>query len=255
MKLVAPISAAILTLIIGFSSANADDLQKIKDAGEMSCALSGAFPPFSFVDEQNNVVGFDVDICNAVAQELGVKAKVVTTAWDGILAGLVTGRYDTIIGSMGVSEERQKAVDFTNTYYHSGLAIFVSEGSQAKGVADLEGKTIGVTLGELGEEWAQKRGGWTLRTYKGLPELLLELQAGRIDAIVTDDVPVLVAVKDKKANLRMIEAPDLPKWDVAVALRKDNPELKEAINKAIASIRESGKYLEISNKWVGSDIY
>ena len=93
-------------------SASADDLETIKAAGEFKFANSGAYPPFSFVDDSNQVVGFDVDIGNEIAKRLGVKGAGVSTAWDGIIAGLLAGKYDSVIGSKTITPEREKAVDF-----------------------------------------------------------------------------------------------------------------------------------------------
>ncbi|MDQ2068135.1 transporter substrate-binding domain-containing protein [Xinfangfangia sp. CPCC 101601] len=250
LMLALSVSAAALS-----GAAQADRLEAVKAAGELSCANSGAFPPFSFANEENKIVGFDVDICEEIAARLGVKANVISTAWDGIIAGLVSGKYDTIIGSIGVTEERALAIDFTTTYYHSGLAIFVPNGSELASLDDLAGKTVGATLGELGEQWAQDRGGWTVRTYKSIPEMLLELKAGRIDAVVADDIPVLVAVNEGAADVKALEIEGLPQFKIAVATQKGNPELVAAINQAITDMRADGTYLKISEKWIGADIW
>lgn len=243
------------TLAFGAGAAQAERLDDIKAAGELSCANSGSFPPFSFVDESNTVVGFDVDICTEIASRLGVKANVISTAWDGIIAGLVTGKFDTIIGSIGVTEERAQAIDFSDTYYRSGLGVFVTEGSEIASLDDLQGKTVAATLGELGEQWAQDRGGWTVRTYKSLPEMLIEVEAGRVDAVIADDIPVLVALKDGKTKVKQLELTEMPQFKIAVATQKGNPELIKAINEAIAAMRADGTYLKISEKWIGADIW
>ena len=234
-------------------AAQADDLAKIREDGKMSVALSGAFPPMSFVDENNNVVGFDVDIGSELARRIGAEPEIVTTAWEGIIAGLVTGRFDTIVGSMGITEEREQAVDFVGPYYRSGLAAFVMPDSPAQSLADLSGRTIGVSIGTLSEQWANDRGGWTVRNYKGLPELYLELKAGRIDGFINDDVPVLAAIKGGE-NFRQIEDGTLPVSDIGIAIRKDSPELKAALQKALDDMMADGTYMEISNKWLGADM-
>lgn len=254
MKLFTSVASAFVALTMAYAPAQADDLQAIKDAGKMSVALSGAYPPFSFVDENNQVVGFDVDIGSELARRLGVTPEVITTAWDGIIAGLVAGRYDTIVGSMGITPERQQAVDFVGPYYRSGVAIFVAEGSAFQTLADLDGKTVGANLGEVGEQWASARGEWTVHTYKALPDLLLELRSGRVDAIVTDDIPVLVAIKDNAEPVRQMDVPDLPKFDIGIALRKDSPELHAALQKALDDMMADGTYLKIAEKWIGTDI-
>jgi ABC-type amino acid transport substrate-binding protein len=254
MKIISAVVAVIGTLVLS-ASAHADQLDTVKKSGELSFALSGAFPPFSYVDEQNNVVGFDVDVGEEIARRLGVKAKVVTTAWDGIIAGLLAGKYDTIIGSMSITPERQKAVDFAGPYYRGGRGVFVPDDSSVQTLDDLKGKTLGVTLGETSEKWARERGGWDLRTYRGLPELLLEIQAGRVDAIVTDDIPVLIAIKKQGIKIRQLDIAELKGIDnVGIALRKDSPELLAAINKALDDMKADGTYENIAKKWIGRDI-
>lgn len=233
----------------------ADDLDEIKADNEFSFAMSGAFPPFSFVDENNQVVGFDVDIGDGLAKRLGVQPKVVTTAWDGIIAGLKTGKYDAVIGSMTITPERAKAVDFVGPYYHGGRGAFVPEDSPVQTLDDLQGKTVGLTLGETHEKWARDHGGWTIRTYKSIAEMTLELRAGRIDAIIADKIPVLVQIKEQNEPIRQVEIPGPDGTEeVGIAIRKDNPELKAALEKGLAAMQADGSYEAISMKWIGRDI-
>jgi ABC-type amino acid transport substrate-binding protein len=249
-------STALLALGLSFSmtAAKADDLEKIQKAGKMSIALSGVFPPFSFVDESNKVVGFDVDVGSEIAHRLKVEPEIVTTAWDGIIAGLVTGRYDTIVGSMGITEERKKAIAFVGPYYRSGLALFVRKDDAATSLKEFEGKTIGVTLGETSEKWVREQGKYDVRTYKGLPEMLLDLGSGRIDAVVADDVPVLVAISKSNAPIKQVKDDQLPRYDIGIAVRKNNPELAAAMQKALDDMMADGTYETIATKWIGRDI-
>ncbi|PLX42069.1 MAG: amino acid ABC transporter substrate-binding protein [Hyphomicrobiales bacterium] len=254
------VKAMLTGVVLGtmlLSPAQADDLDKVKSAGQLSIALTGAYPPFSLINEQNQVVGFDVDIGSEIAKRMGLKPKIITTAWDGILAGLMAGKYDTIVGSMTATEKRKKVVDFVGPYYHDGRAIFIPAASTAKSYADLKGKKIGVTLGETHEKWANKQSdmNWDVRTYKGLPELLLELGNGRIDAIIIDSIPGRAAVKAGKS----IKMMDLPKLEgghlpIGIAIRKGNPQLAAAMQKALDGMMSDGTYEKISVKWVGADI-
>jgi polar amino acid transport system substrate-binding protein len=237
-------------------AASADDLASIKDAGEIKIAMTGQYPPFNFVNDKNEVVGFDASIGMAIAERLGVKGTIVTTAWDGIIAGLLANKYDTIVGSMTITEERQKAVDFVGPYYHAGRGVFVLEDSPVKTLDELKGKTLGVTLGETHEKWAREKGGWDIRTYKGLPELFLELKAGRVDAIVVDNIPVAVAVKETGDKIRQLDTPDIEGGSVAIgiAIRQGNPELKAAMQKALDDMMADGSYEKIAMEWIGRDI-
>jgi polar amino acid transport system substrate-binding protein len=216
--------AAGVALVMGAGVAAADDLAKIKDDGVMKIAMSGAYPPFNFVNDRNEVVGFDAAIGREIAKRIGVEGQIVTTAWDGILAGLLAKKYDTIVGSMTITPEREKVVDFVGPYYHAGRAVFVTEASDVKTLADLKGKTVGVTLGETHEKWARTQDGWSVRTYKGLPELL--------------------------------DTPDIEGGAVAIgiAIRKNNPDLHAAMQTALDGMMADGTYEKISMEWVGADI-
>lgn len=257
-RLLSGLAAAALMIASTFGavSAKADDLEKVKAAGELKIAMSGQYPPFNFVNERNEVVGFDASIGTAIAERLGVKGTVVTTAWDGIIAGLLANKYDTVVGSMTITPEREKVVDFVGPYYHAGRAVFVTEELPVKSLEELKGKTLGVTLGETHEKWAREQGGWDIRTYKGLPELMMELKSGRVDAIVVDNIPVMVAIKETGDKIRKLETPGIEGGSVAIgiAIRKGNPELKAAMQKVLDDMQADGSYEKISMEWVGSDI-
>lgn len=235
--------------------ARADDLNTIKHAGQMKIAMSGAYPPFNFINENNQVVGFDAAIGREIAKRMGVKPVIVTTAWDGILAGLLAKKYDSICGSMTITPKRQEVVDFVGPYYRSGRGIFIRDDESFTRLQDLKGKTVGVTLGETHERWARKQPGWKVQTYKGLPELLLELKNHRIAAIVIDAIPGLLAIK-KGAQMKRMEVPNIDDGsvDIGIAIRKGNPELKQAMQKALDSMMADGTYKKIAMKWIGYDI-
>lgn len=252
-------AAASMAIALVFTSAAAvaDGLADIKKSGELSAAMSGAYPPFNFIDSTTNkVVGFDASIAEAIAERLGVKAKIVTTAWDGIIAGLLANKYDSIVGSMTITPEREKVVDFVGPYYRAGRGVFVAQGSAVKSLGDIKGKTVGVTLGETHEKWARQQEGWSVKTYKGLPELLLELKAGRVDAIIADNIAVLVAVKNSGDKVTQLDTPGIEggSVNIGIAIRKGNPELKAAMQKALEDMMADGTYEKISMKWIGRDI-
>lgn len=233
---------------------NAEGLAEIKSEGEMTFALTGQYPPFNFVDENNQVSGFDVEIGKEIAKRIGVKGIPVTTAWDGIIAGLLAKKYDLICGSMAITPQRLETIDFSDPYYRSGAQIFSHNSSKITSVKDLEGKKVGVTLGTTYEEWVRKNiAGANIRTYKGVPDMVLEAANGRISAFVTDKIVGALAIKEKGAPLKLV-GDLLYEEKMGIALNHGNAQLKIAINQALNAMKADGTYHDISMKWLGIDV-
>lgn len=252
------LTAAAIMLVLPFAT-QARDYNDIKKSGVLQVSNSGAYPPFSFVDLQGNVQGFDVDIANAVAKKMGLKAEITTTPWSGIIAALVAGKYDACICSMSDTPERRKAVDFTGDYYWAGSALYTKVDSNVKSLSDMNGKALGTTLGETANTWAvnmvkDNKGSWSNQTFQGLPDLLLALDTGRVAAIAADDVPVAIAMKEKGYKFRRIDADGLEKYPAAITIQRNQPELKAAIQKALDEIKADGTYAKLVDKWIGFDI-
>jgi polar amino acid transport system substrate-binding protein len=250
------VAAAGLAAMTGLGIAGpvaAEELDTIKEKGVMRIAMSGAYPPFNFVNNENQVVGFDPAIGAEIAKRMGVEVEIVTTAWDGIIGGLLANKYDAIVGSMSITEERKEVVDFVGPYYTTKRAIFTKPGSAFTSVSQLGDANLGVTLGETHEEWAREKG-YTIRTYKGLPELLLELENGRVDAIVNDSIAAILAMKELGMSYAMIGDLETDVIGAGIAIRKGNPMLAAAMQEALDALMADGTYLEIANKWVGGDI-
>ena len=252
-KIVATVLAAGSFAFLSAGHVAADELATIKEKGVMRIAMSGAYPPFNFVNEQNEVVGFDAAIGTEIAKRMGLEAEIVTTAWDGIIGGLLANKYDAIVGSMSITEERQKVVDFVGPYYTTKRAVFTKAGSPITSVSQLDDATVGVTLGETHEQWAREQG-YEVKTYKGLPELLLEIENGRVDAIIADSVAVILAAKESGRDLVALDDLETESVGAGIAIRQGNPELKVEMQKALDEIQADGTYVEIANEWVGGDI-
>ncbi|WP_050527807.1 transporter substrate-binding domain-containing protein [Pseudorhodobacter aquimaris] len=234
-------------------AAFADELEGLKERGVMKIAMTGQYPPFNFVNDQNEVVGFDPAIGAEIAKRMGIEVEVVTTAWDGIIGGLLANKFDAVVGSMSITAEREKVIDFVGPYYNTKRAFFTVAGSDITTLEQLDDAVVGLTLGETHDEWARAQG-YNVKTYKGLPELLMELTNGRIDVVINDSIPVLLAMKSGQYDLAEIPAPDAEKFPAGIAIRKGNPELKAAMQAALDEMMEDGTYLEIANEWVGGDI-
>ena len=238
---------------MGISPAGADELDTLKEKGVIRIAMSGAYPPFNFVNDKNEVVGFDPAIGAEIAKRMGLEVEIVTTAWDGIIGGLLANKYDAIVGSMTITAERDEVVDFVGPYYSDKRAIFTNPGSGIASLGDLEGKKVGLTLGETHEDWAREKG-YNVSTYKGLPELLLELENGRVDAIVNDSIAAILAMGAKGQAFEMFGDPTTEPFGAGIAIRQGNPELAAAMQKALDDLMADGTYLSIAEKWVGADI-
>lgn len=231
----------------------ARDLPEIRD-DVFQVANSGAYPPFSYVDTQGNLVGFDVDIAEALAEKMGVEVNVQSSPWNGIIAALAGGRFDACICSMSVTEERQRAVDFTDSYYSAGLSVWVQgDTDDINSIEDFAGKRVGSTLGETGNQWAVENGEgkWRNQTFQGLPDMMNALTTGRVDVMIADDVPVLVAMQENAPDIKMVDVGELPRWPAAISIQKNKPELMDALNVALAEIKADGTYQAIVDKWIG----
>jgi len=242
-----------VALLLSACPCAADGLAGVKATGELSFAMSGQYPPFNFVNENNRLTGFDVAVCNDIAKRIGVTPKPLSTAWDGIVPGLLAGKYDLICGSMAITPQRQQAVDFSDPYYRSGAQLFVRRGSAIASAADLAGKKIGVTLGTTYEQWVRDHiPGAEVRTYKGVPPMILEVANGRLDGFITDRIVGALAIDDKGAPLQPA-GPLLYEERMGIALTKGQPELLAAINRALKAMQQDGTYHAISMKWLKID--
>lgn len=235
------------------SEKEVDSLTRVKEAGEISFAMSGGYPPFNFYNERNELTGFDVDVAQEVAKRLGVRFKPVTTDWSGIIEGLRSGAYDGILGSMAVTEERLKVVNFSSPYYYSGAQVLVREGSPVNGTADLAGKIIGVVTGTTFAEDARKLGAGDVRLYKDDTQTLMELDSGVVDAVITDRVVGIGAINSGKFRVSLLGAP-LRAEDIAVAFRKEEDSLLAEIDKILLDMHRDGTLSRLSTKWLKVDI-
>ncbi|RXT04262.1 ABC transporter substrate-binding protein [Ammoniphilus sp. CFH 90114] len=219
---------------------------------EFQYAMSGLYKPFNF-KEGGELTGFDVEIGQALAEKMGMKPVPVTNPWETLIQGLVSNKYHAIIGSMTVTEERLKTVNFTNPYYRSGAQIFVSETNQdLKSADDLKGKTIGVvkasTYKDLAVTYTDK-----IVEYDSDLTALMDLPTGRLDAVITDQMVGFRVIKEGAVKIKDVGEP-LTHDDQAIAVRKEDEELLKKLNQALDEIVKDGTYDQISEKWFGRSI-
>lgn len=248
-------ATSLMALSLAPLVASADDLAEIQERGVLRIAMTGQYPPFNFVNESNEVVGFDPAIGTEIARRMGLETEIITTAWDGIIGGLIANKFDAVVGSMSITAERDEVIDFVGPYYNTKRAFFTLAGSEITSLDQLndDDVTVGLTLGETHDQWARDQG-YNVNTYKGLPELLLELTNGRIDVVINDSIPILLAMKAGQYDLAEIPAPDAEAFPAGIAIRENNPELAAAMQAALDEMMEDGTYMELANEWVGGDI-
>lgn len=256
-KLLVAAVAAVVGLAMG--PAGAEDMMKVRIGTE------GAYPPFNALDSDGKLVGFDIEIGDAMCAAAKLDCEWVVQDWDGIIPGLTSEKYDAILASMSITEERLKIVDFSDAYYQEAAALVAAEGTEAMGSLEdtVAGKIVGAQSGTTHENYARDKFGDVaeIKTYDTVEQAHLDLTAGRIDFFTDGAIAV---------NGGFLET-DLGKGyaivgetfnDVAyhgegagIAVRKGEGELLERLNGAIEAIRDSGAYQEISDKHFGIDIF
>ncbi len=240
----------------GQDGQTADLLAQIQEKGELVIAMEGTWAPWTYHDEDDQLVGYDVEVGQKIAEKLGVKATFAEGEWDGLLAGLDAGRYDMMVNGVEITDDRAEKYDFTNPYAYIRTAIIVNgDNDEIQSYDDLEGKntanTISSTYAELAERCGAKVTG--VDDLNQTFELLL---SGRIDATLNAEVTYYDYMKaHPDANIK-IAALTEDASRVAIPLRKggESERLRAAINQALAELGESGELSELSLKYFGSDI-
>ncbi len=240
--------AAVSLLLVG--------CKKKEEAAEMLhivIATDATWPPMEMVDENKEIVGFDIDLMKAVAEKGGFTVEFQNTAWDGIFAGLAAGVFDAVMSSVTITEERKKTMDFSVPYINAGQILIVPQAtSGVDELADLKGKSVGAQIGTTGSFEVEKVSGVELLTYDEIGLAFEDLANGRIDAVVAD-TPVAADYAlmnpNYKGRLKIVGEPFTDEF-YGVAVKKDNKEILDAINKGLNAILNTDTYKKIENEWL-----
>ena len=238
------------------STGAADQLAAIQTNGKLVVALEGAWQPWSYHDESDTLVGYDVEVSRAIAEKLGVEPEYVESDWDSLFAGLDAGRFDIVCNGVEVTDERAKTYDFTTPYgyIHTALAVR-KDNEDIKSFEDLKGKTTANSLASTYMELAESYGA-TVQGIDTLEETIQLLTAGRIDATLNADVSFYDYLNvHPDADFKLVAQTE-DASHVAIPVRKgdDSTSLLEAINTAIEELRADGTLKALGEKYFGQDI-
>lgn len=232
-----------------------------KDWKEIRIATEGAYPPFNYVSSDGSLQGLDVDIAKALCDAMEAKCEIVAQEWDGMIPGLQANKFDAVIASMSVTEERKKQVAFSNKYYSTPLAIAVPKDSPIKDLNPeaFDGKSIGAQGGTTQSIYAEDvlgKAGADVRLYPTADEANADLKNGRLDAVISDKFPISDWIKTDGADCCYLlgDVPDT-RLDTGIAMRQGDDDLREQFNAAIQKIRDNGTYDTIIKKYFDFDIY
>ena len=233
-------------------------------AADLKVAIDPTYEPFTYKTADGKPTGFDVDIANAICAEMKRNCVFVEQVWDSMIPGLQARKYDVVVSSLSITEERKRVIDFSDRYYKTPSAIVVKKGTVYANPASLKGKRIGVLKGSTQEKWAMgelKPAGVTVVPYEAQDQVYLDIKAGRLDGTVADKVEV------HGGFLRKPEGKDYgyvgpdqyeAKYygdGIGIGMRKGQKDLKDQINKAIKTIRSNGTYNTIAKKYFDFDPY
>jgi His/Glu/Gln/Arg/opine family amino acid ABC transporter permease subunit len=228
-------------------------LAQAEEKEAFTVALTGKYPPFSFYSKEGNLVGFDVDVAKKIAGYLGQELKIITTEWDGILAGLLAKKYDAIIGSMAITPQRSKSVDFSLPYYTSGAQLFIHKEDESKieNIKDLKGKNVGVGVGETYHHYLEDNyPEINVVTYKSTVDIFQDMLNRRLKGFVTDRLVGLYQIE--KANTPFLPTGTLLyKERIAIPVTKERNALLAEINNALIKMEKEGELAKIQKKWFG----
>jgi len=247
---------ALLTVLA--PSAFAQDLPS-----KILIGTEGAYPPFTYTDSNGELKGFEIDLGNEMCKRMNVECTWITQDWDGIIPGLLAQKYDAIIASLYITDERKKKIAFSDKYYKVPARFVVPKDSDLEiSASGLDGKLVGTQRATSFERFMrEKMPGIDLRVYATMDEAYLDLASGRVDAIMADVIGVQSTFLSKPDGEAFeFRGPEYTgaKWfgyGAGVATRLEDEALAAAFSKAIHEIRADGTYLEMSNEWFGFDIF
>ncbi len=249
---------SLCVFLVAAGSAMAKDWKKVR------IGVEGAYPPFSYVEPSGELAGFDIDIAKALGKAMGAEITLVAQDWDGIIPALLAKKYDAIIASMSITEERKKKVAFSNKYYNTPAKFVCKKGAiDSFSREAIKGKSVGVQRATIHDKYLTDNYGKDVKVkrYGTQDEAYLDIVAGRIDMLLADSIALSDGfLKKEEGKDYQFIGPDLsdPKWfgnGAGIAIRKEDKDLVALFNKAIDTIRADGTYKAIQDKYFDFNVY
>ncbi len=216
-------------------------------------ATDATWPPMEYIDENSDLVGFDVDLINAIAEEAGLTVELQNSAWDGIFAGLANGAYDAIISSVTITEDRKAAMSFTAPYINAGQVLIVRTDSEGlNSIDDMAGLKVGAQNGTTGDFAIEDRPEIKRMAYDEIGLAVEDLMNGNLQGVVCDSITAsdfVLGNENYSKSLMVVGEAFTEEW-LGIAVQKSNPELVEKLDAGLAAVKASGKHAELVAKWL-----
>lgn len=224
----------------------------------LKVGIDDTYPPMEYKDDSGANAGFDIEVAQAIGEKMGKKVEFVPTAWTAIFSALEAEKYDCIISSLSITDERKKTIAYTKPYIANNQVIVVKAGTtDVKSEKDLKGKIVCVQMGTTSDDACKEFNKVTpfkeYKQYEAMTEALNELKIGRVDALVADVVVAKYFVAKDSKSYTVVDT-TLPKEPIGVGCKKSNDKLAGEIDKALDDMRADGTLKKISEKWFGEDM-
>jgi polar amino acid transport system substrate-binding protein len=239
---------AVVAVVLAGASASAQNRTLVVGS-------SATYPPFAYETPAKQIVGFDVDVIQAVAAKAGLTVRIVNTPFTGVFASLNNGDLDLIISGVTITDRRRQSYDFTAPYFEARQLIAVPASSAVRTLQDLVGKKVGVVTGSTADDVASRTFGKTspnIRRFDTTPLIIAELMAGGVDAAIGDNGVIAYRVAEHK-TLKTVSDPGFPKEYFGIVVKQGNTALRDRLNTALAAIVADGSYARIYRTWFKAD--
>lgn len=249
-----------LIMVLGFMVMAGDNsLDKIREKGKFVVGLDDTFAPMGFRDEEGNLVGFDIDLARVTAERMGVEVEFKPVDWDGVILSLRSGMIDVIWNGLTITEERAKQINFTDPYMNNRQVIVVQMNSPIQTKADLAGKVVGLQMGSssvkaLYSDPELVQSLKDIRQYATNAEALMDLQIGRLDAVVVDEMHGRYYYISKKPDVYRVLDEELGWEQYGVGVRKEDESFLAELNRVLDELKADGTAEELSIKWFGENV-